>query len=413
MESLLVTFIGRSGSQAGRPREYVPTPYRFAGEGPHAVKNATFFGVALFQHLAEQGRPPDLLLVGTEGSSWDYLEDFFVSLNLDPPPGWDPAFRRLEEEVEEGRISRETLDQVLGHLGKSLGVQVAGLVLPTPPTPEEVHQRFLDRLQALYGQQGVKELHLDITHGYRYLGFVLLADALVLRHVWGARIFLHYGGLELRQQEAPVVDLGLVEGLMTLDEGLSVLKAVGDFRPYYSWTAGLAEEAERAYLVVETNQQQEVARLLEPLRAARPPLSHPLVHDWVVDVLEGFSGASFEEKLLNRSEFFWNRGQYFKAILLLFEALLVAGVKRFLPGQDPLNYEHRMEAREKLLEKLATLGSAAQEDYDLLRRVRNAIAHGTRPQGGDAQRAVQSLEELGKLYRRGRDLFHRIREVRP
>lgn len=73
----------------------------------------------------------------------------------------------------------------------------------------------------------------------------------------------------------------------------------------------------------------------------------------------------------------------------------------------------KTEAREKLLEKLATLGSAAQEDYDLLRRVRNAIAHGTRPQGGDAQRAVQSLEELEKLYRRGRDLFHCIREVRP
>lgn len=41
------------------------------------------------------------------------------------------------------------------------------------------------------------------------------------------------------------------------------------------------------------------------------------------------------------------------------------------------------------------------------------VTFGTRPQGGDAQRAVQSLEELEKLHRRGRDLFHRIREVRP
>lgn len=257
MKSLLVTVVGRGRSPGDGSGRYVATPYAFREGGQETIRRATFFGVALFGYLAERGRAPDLLLVGTEGSSWDYLEDFFVSMEKDPPPGWDVAFRRLEEEVKAERVTQETLDGVLGRLGEALGVQVSGVVLSNSPAPKKVHQAFLDALRALYGFSGVQELHLDITHGYRHLGFVLLASALALRHIWGCHIALHYGGLEMRSPEgeaAPVVDLGLVGRLMDLDEALGVLQTVGDFRPYYALEEDLAGQAEAAYLRVETNQ---------------------------------------------------------------------------------------------------------------------------------------------------------------
>lgn len=140
-------------------------------------------------------------------------------------------------------------------------------------------------------------------------------------------------------------------------------------------------------------------------------MAHPLVHQWVVGVLDGLSGDKFEEKLLNRSLFFCQRGQYFKGVLLLFEALVVAGVQRFLPGRDPMSHKVREEAKDDLLNHLEVLGGQARDTYDLLRRVRNAIAHGTRPEGADAQRIVASAEELKQLYWRGVELFDRIREV--
>ncbi|MDM7323636.1 MAG: TM1812 family CRISPR-associated protein [Thermus sp.] len=404
---LLVALLGRRGRDG---KGYESTRYFFQqGEGGF-TDEASFFGKALFRYLWERRKGEeeiDLLLVGTTGSAWYYVEDFFLNDSYMFPNDWDDIASALKRDEA---VSQESVDKVMEAMGKALSTRVRGLVLEDPPKTEDTYSKFMNAVQELYRDtRPPAEIHLDITHGYRYLPFVLLGGTLLLRHIWESRIFLHYGGLELRRSKgeiAPVVDLSLLDGLVELDESLSVLGTTGDFRSYFG-----SEKAQPTFLALETNQQQDVSNALNSLKEEHPPLAHPLVRDWVGGILEKLSGHKFEDKLANRARFFWKRGQYFKAVLLLYEAILVAGVKRFLPGKDPLNYEVRVQARDDLVGHIRSLGGEGEETYDLLRRVRNAIAHGTRPEGADAQRAAKDYKELEGVFKKGVALFEKLKET--
>ncbi|WP_234553980.1 CRISPR-associated DxTHG motif protein [Thermus caliditerrae] len=404
MKRLLISVMGKGRAAPTGGLRYETTPYRFP-EGE--VRTATFFGGALFRHLAAPGPAPDLMVVGTTGSTWGLLEDFAIHSEVSLPPGWDAAHREVEA-AEAGQASLEAaLVRWENLLAELLGVRVALVLLPDPPAPQQVAQALGERLAALGPYE---EFHLDITHGYRYLGYALLGALLPLRHAWGARIQLHYGGLELRGSapEAPVVGLEALHELIALDESLSVLAATGDFRPYFAGTAQ-AQEAEEAYFFLETNQQHLVKKRLSGLAEARNPWAGENVHGWVREVLSGLDGENIEDKMANRARFFWDRGQIFKALLLLFEAIVVLGVRRFGDQGQVLLYEARMDARERLEGWLWQMSPRWAAVYRELRWVRNAIAHGTQPEQAEAQRALSSPQGLVQVWKKGLGLMETLK----
>ena len=87
MESLLVNALGWGRSPKGGSRPYETILCAFRQGGQETGKEAALPGVALFPCLAGWGQAPGLLLVGTKGPSWGYLEDFSLAGGKAPLPG--------------------------------------------------------------------------------------------------------------------------------------------------------------------------------------------------------------------------------------------------------------------------------------------------------------------------------------
>lgn len=411
MGQLLITAIGKAKvveAEKGQRLRYETLTYRFPSG---AAFQGAFFGKALFDYLSENN-PPDLVVVGTSGSTWSILETFLLD-KPEIPQRVLQAHHKVEEAEKGGTDLEKALSLWQETLGEFLGTRLAFVCLKDPPDPEEVAKKLLTQLER-WGE-AYREIHLDVTHGYRYMGYALLGAILPLRHIWGTRIFLHYGGLEIKgsSPEAPVVGLESIQKFIHLDESLNTLLSTGDFRSYFRETVK-QQEAERAYFFLEVNRQENATRPLNALLETpsfgegnnrEDNVTHQLIHRHVKRVLDNLSGDRFETKLVNRARFFFERQQYFKAFLLIFEAILIVGIRRFLPGEDVLDYQSRIKAREQLEEAIGELGETYGQTYKTLRRVRNAIAHGTRPEGSAAQAALSSPEKLEEIFKASLELF--------
>ncbi|WP_041658031.1 CRISPR-associated DxTHG motif protein [Marinithermus hydrothermalis] len=374
-------------------------PYRFPDGTRHA---SAFFGVSLFEYFHRRGETPDLLIVGTSGSTWQALEDFFL---LEDVGFTAEAQAFLDRWHEEAKVveERERL------LADFLGVDVTLLPVEDPPSGEVLTERVFEDLSA---RGSYDEIILDITHAYRFMGYVLFAILLSLRHVWRCQVRIFYGGVELPKIEgdSQVIELKALEDLVRLDEALSILQTTGNFVPYFA-LASEEEKAQRAYLALEVNRQENVASWLKELAEVEgPPLAKGVVSKEVKQILKELEGECFEDKLINRARFFFERDQVFKAVLLLYEGLVVAGVKRFGLG-DPLNYEMRRDAQDKL-EKLLRdhPNSAWVQIYKKVRLLRNAVAHGTRPRDGKVQQVLGDWRLLKDTFQEGLRLYQEIKK---
>lgn len=98
---------------------------------------------------------------------------------------------------------------------------------------------------------------------------------------------------------------------------------------------------------------------------------------------------------------------YFRAIILAYESILVLAVTRLVTPGDPLNYNHRGAAEERLPAKLS------QEDRDFLRQlkaVRNACAHGSRSNTDEAQATLHDPSAFRNVLERAQRLFRKLND---
>jgi hypothetical protein len=93
--------------------------------------------------------------------------------------------------------------------------------------------------------------------------------------------------------------------------------------------------------------------------------------------------------------FYLQQGDYLRAAALGYEAFITCRVQqnKTAPKLDPQNYEHRQQIKESLKKN---------NDYKLLSNLRNSLAHGTRSDMADVQRALSSKDnlhaELNRLF---------------
>ncbi|NAZ22967.1 MAG: TIGR02221 family CRISPR-associated protein [Thermocrinis sp.] len=399
-KGLLVSMIGRGN--------YRKTRYKFE-DGTEIEK--FLFGSALYSYLLTKGYNLDLLFVGTVNSGWGELIDLTQ----------DIEDQNLKKKIEEafGKISskdktveEDELKEWISALSEALGTDINYILLNDPPQPEEISQKLLN----LLSENDYSKVILDITHGYRFIPYAVSLGILLMKSLKDFELEIYYGFLEFQNEDGtrPVLRLNHLEELVKLSQALGILENTGDFRPYYKLVSD-NQEAQQIYFRIETNAQIGDGKIRELINTPVNSEYVKPIHEKVKSkYLEPLRADRTEDRLKNRARFFFERGQYLKAVLLLHEALiLLVGRLKGMIGSSGLEYSEREDAR-RYLDQLNYY------EWKVLKRLRNACAHGTQPQSQDvfnpdaeaiaeARDAWESEEKFKEVMERSFEFYEKIK----
>jgi uncharacterized membrane protein YheB (UPF0754 family) len=220
---------------------------------------------------------------------------------------------------------------------------------------------------------------LDITHGYRFIPYAVSLGILLLKNLKDFELEIYYGFLEFQNKDEtrPVLRLNHLEELVKLSQALGILENTGDFRPYYKLISD-NQEAQQIYFRIETNAQIGDSKIRELINTPVNSEYVKPIHEKVKSkYLEPLRADRTEDRLKNRARFFFERGQYLKAVLLLHEALiLLVGRLKGMIGSSGVKYEERRRVKNEL-------DQLNYSEWNVLRHLRNACAHGTKPRSQD------------------------------
>ena len=401
MTHTLVTILGKS--RESKNTGYRQTTYRF----PDGKEEQTaFFGLALSQYL----EPDATVILGTSGSQWDVLVEHLAT------DGDDEARLALMEAVENQAVTQCLLDQVTPLLTQAMGCDVLPRLIPFGRTAKDQYAI----LNAIADAVPNGAVSFDLTHGFRHLGMIGFLSAFTLERFRNLSVRdLWYGALDMTQNGVtPVLQLdGLVRVRRWVD-ALDRFDATGDYGVFSPLLIDDGVPADKASCLKDA---AFLERTLNVSDAARKIGTFRPVLD---TQLAGASGL-FQRRLTERlrwveadrlSEQQWelayqylNRGDFVRAAMFGREACVTRVCEDYgVPGIE--FGEGRQNALDQFEEKLKGSKRPKAKAYRTLKRIRNALAHGTRPPQKLIQTALKDPQKLDNELRKCLDRFFERRQ---
>jgi CRISPR-associated Csx2 family protein len=383
---LQISFLGKS--QLDSRTGYRPARYRF--DDSEVIETA-FFGLALVRKM----KPDRLLLLGTAGSMWDVLVE-----NQIDDDRLEAERLALIDAVRENHVTDELLAPLADVIGERVGCPVELRVIPYGRDAAEQAQ-ILDTVARVVSATKVREVMLDVTHGLRHLPMLALVAAFYLQHV--ARVDVAdilYGALEMMTEEgAPVLSLrGLLAGMEWI-EALSAYDRDGDYGVFVPLlqTAGLADaplqhlrraaHAERVF-----NHQyaaQELRNFLPHLEAGLPGMA-ALFAPHLKDRIAWAQQHDPHRRLAAIARERLAHGDFVHCAIAACSGFLASLAQR---GERLSDYDTHIKIEEAF--RQGQRGNPDLRDtYEELKRLRNALAHGTPPRNGDTRYTLADPERL-------------------
>lgn len=413
MPTILVSFLGKGlKERPDSPRSgYLKTRYDFSAVWPGAaVRETSLFGAALLEHLRADRREDVTrwLVLGTSASLWSELR-----LGLADPDAdrhCDPYFA-IDERVVAQTADPAALaaweaylnQEAHGRLNFWLVLTGAGL---TSESQNAICRALFDHVPE------ESDVAFDISHGFRHQP-VLAAFAIgLMRRTHRLRRADFYSGVwEARDREsgnAPVLRLDLCPRLLQMTESAAVLNIVGNYAPL-AHQAGL--KAADPWFFESTHQLGRARAGIELLQ------SEVRRQEGASDALEAQAAKLLAKHLASAAATdltgrFYARARqalavknYMTAIVLCYEMLLLQEIQSAAPGSNEMNYSSRKAARDRLQHRLH---GEDRKVFRLVREVRNACAHGCRPDRSDARQVLGNRKLFVKLVEDAIDLFDRL-----
>lgn len=384
---ILVTFLGRvPRSENG----YRTTRYDF-GDGEQ-VEPVAFFGWALQRRL----RADLLVVLGTGGSMWDHLFEGDLDLG-------DTAEQQREALIEacaSQSVTQQQLDALAPALAQHLDCGVRLEIIPYGRSQAEQMQL----LQQMAGQVAKGDrVHLDITHGFRHLPMLALLSALHLRLARGAHVDgIWYGTFDPDTGEAPVHELS---GLLRIADGLQALSRFdkdgdyGSFLPLLQQAGASADGIEALRRASFFENILNVGAATGELRQARQKLdASTLAPDAALllpameERLSWISEKKQFEKQLQLGRQRLAARDYLRAVLYAYEAVITRLCQQ--EREEVASYERRERARQDYEKRLRHERNREHDDYQLLKSLRNQVAHGTRGSRAEVQSTLADESRL-------------------
>jgi hypothetical protein len=109
----------------------------------------------------------------------------------------------------------------------------------------------------------------------------------------------------------------------------------------------------------------------------------------------------------------FQREQYFKAIALLWEAVLIAeceasGIGNILDRSARKNADERLQTRLKKNAQKNNIWKEPKNNFWRLKNLRNAVLHGTGTDDEKVKKALDSLKDFKDIFDKGLDLFDEV-----
>jgi len=367
--------------------KYRTVNYDFSGN----VITTQFFGLGLY----EQIQPNQLIILGTSGSMWDVLYEQFADSEQQAE-----HWIALNESAENNAVTQSQLNACATDLSCQLNQPCLLKLIPYGVNEQEQSDILKIMAADIYANDTVS---LDLTHGLRHLPMLGLLSAMYLQTAKQVTINgIYYGALELTQDnKTPVMRL---DGLLKMSDWITALHGfdkTGDIAQFSPLLIQEGMPAETADLLKEAAFHESTLSITN----ARKPL-----RDFAKKTAENLPGIAslFSESLNERiswkdqnsiylrqrekSLFYLQQGDYVRAAALGYEAVITHYLKKNNPTADMENYEQRDKVRQTIEEQLSTSDKSA---YELLRNIRNSLAHANRAN----KRKIQSILSNEALLR--------------
>ena len=230
-------------------------------------------------------------------------------------------------------------------------------------------------------------LWMDLTHGFRHLPLLELFSALNLEETKDVEIMgLYYGMFDKKRGITPVVELSFAKEMSCWTRALHALE-YGQLGALIGLPGMAPFEANLKNLILneqlnQTAKARGVAKkLLQQLRETEiTSRAGALCQPRLIEHFLWAEGDTYCLRQFQCAEKSIKQRDYIHGIILLNEALITHAVP---PGGDPLNYENRQVAAENY---------CTTEEHHLLRKLRNMLAHGTRPTGRGAAKLIKMID---------------------
>ncbi|MCG5531166.1 TIGR02221 family CRISPR-associated protein [Halorhodospira halochloris] len=375
----LFTFLGRVPLDQNSGG-YRKSTYQF----PDGLQKTTSFsGIA----IEEWQQPDQVVVLGTTGSMWHVLLELTDTYDQ-APELWED----LERSHSNDEVTQSQLDALSEHLSRARDRRWVARLIPYGRDRKE-QAEILRTLAAEVPQR--TQVTLDVTHGFRHLPMVMLVAALQLKELHEAKITgFYYGAFEMATGgTAPFLEL---DGLLEAAEWLQALHTYtkdgdyGAFADLYR-REGVGESTvgrlEQAAFFERTTNPTLASKQLSTLHSSSPNLETPIGGLFSKELwrrIQWFRSPSRAERERSLAHIYLKRRDYVRAIVFAQEGYISRHLER--RGEDLHSYERRDEARNRI----------KSDNFQKLRRVRNAVAHGDRPKSPEARKALESEANLRK-----------------
>jgi len=393
MPTTVVSFLGTGQKQNPQdPRSgYRTTTYRFVRPGGGEFLHTTsLFGTALIRFLRESGTTIDRWIVlGTSASLWSELNQV-----LSDPDNVIEQYCQIDDRIATKNVDEESLREWQCTLNTFASPLELRLCLTGEALAAESQQQIAKALFENIPRGN--DVVFDISHGFRHQPVITAFLVSLMRWTHAICSVRFFSGVfEARQGETtPALELPICQELVNATEAAATLAITGNYAPV---ARCLGLDGELAWFLENTNQLGDARRHVQELRDStkeNPDVVASQLAALLRERLEWAQGSRFADRVLQSARTALERRDYFRAIVLGHEALLIRAAQTLYPNDDPMNYQTRQSAEDALLDRLV---GADRELFSDLKHMRNACAHGTRADRASVQRVLRRPQEAGCL----------------
>lgn len=412
MDVILISIIGKGRKKDGG-KGYEKTVYTFP-DGTLSSESA-FFGRELLKYLKGKGLKVERWIVfGTSNSCWSEIGEieFF---NLEEEELYFKVFE--EEDRDESGIDRATLEAWETCIKHFLELERLNFIMVDPLD----YSAFINNLMQVIPEDKEYGIVFDMTHGFRHMSVLISFALMYLANFKKIQeIEVYYGAFELSSpwEPKPVLKLDLISELYNLSVAFNSYNSLGYF-PGFLERIGI-EGADDIYFKMEMNRnpRRELERLILNIDQKKEIspfyIAYPLQK--IEEDLSSLAHLKYvDERMVKRAEFYLEKKQYLKSLILLYEALIILAGRFYKEPGDYLNYENRGRIRERLKEEIfgrtTALFLTQERHQELFRRLeylRNASAHGSTPRTD--QTYLESHVRFKELFKEVLNMYYELKK---
>ncbi len=253
----------------------------------------------------------------------------------------------------------------------------------------------------------------DISHGFRHQPVIASFVISLMRWTHSIKSVEFYSGVfEARQGDiAPVVKLPICQELLEATEAMAILEVTGNYQPLADH---LGMDATLPWFMENTNQianaRTPAQRILSDLQKKEKEMDivGKQLAERLKNRLKWSQESTFADRVRRSARTALNQGDYLRAIILTYEAILVRSGQLLYPGDDPLDYQTREKAQQELYQRLVGFD---HQILNNLRKTRNACAHGSRADWADVQNILRNPDEFRQLIKQAFELYDRFEQL--